>query len=1309
VNRWLRSLLRGLAAAGAGLVILLALLVGLFRLLVPQVPEYQSELEAWATRALGVPVSVGRMDARLTLAGPELSLYGATVGGQGSTMLPLVAREVSVILSLPRLVIDRQLAVARVRLNGVQLELARDAAGDWLLQGQPLALGAERDPVQWPEIPDFELIFDNGELVFQPGPGQPELRFADIELQVTRDGPRVSLDGGLGLPEGLGSRMVVSAEARPGEGAPSPDTLRATPWRVFVELGEADAAGWRRLLASLDLLPARDLLPAGGRGEFRAWLSADGGAPLEASAEFDLSDLAPPEGRLPPALAAPWERLSGRLEWRRHARGWTVAAGRLQITREGYTWPASDLRLDVTLGEEGGRRIEFTGDFLRLQDLQPALAWVPDTQWRERLAEMAPAGVLSDLELSVALPPEGEPDYQASGRMRDLRVVGVDEWPGVEGLTGGFRADASGGRFELASDGFAFERRPSFADRVSLGRVQGLLVWRRGPAGWRVVGDDIRVSGVDLTARGDFELLLSADEGAEIDVQADVMRAELGPALMRLLPVGHMPPRTVRWLRRGFPEGELLNGRLELSGRPRAFPFENGDGHFLAEAEVRALTLDYADDWPVVTDIAGRVRFERATLTGEVTSGTIAQSPLLRGEMAIDNLRRPTLTVEGEVDSSVDRLLAFLRESRIREVLGEPLFAVRGSGAARTRVELVLPLFDIRSNRWRGQVDLAGARVGYGEFPEEVIGLRGRVLLDTGRVSSEDLVGTLFGEVFTAELAPAPDPGYHTELRARGRMGAAAIVEELGVPLEGRINGATEWSLQGLFPGRGQPEGGRPPLRFALSSPLQGLELDLPVPAGKPAGERLALALELAIDDSRAIEAGGALGDQARWLLRLRRNGDGWEFTDGHLRLGGDPPRLASDPGLVIDGELEMLQVDDWLAFAGQLARDTGPPVLRSVDLRARRAFGLGQEVTDLRLALTRGEAQWDLELDSEAVAGEVVVPFDLAGEMPVTMRMRRLRVAGSGLLADPGLAVATTPARPAPDPRRLPPLDVSAEDFVLAGMALGRLDLELERSPGGLTATRLQTDAGSFSIGGGGSWIQSNGATGARTRLALQLRGSDVADMLQRMQFEPFMTAAAAEIDAELDWAGAPFSADWRSSLNGGITVSIRDGRLSEVEPGAGRVVGLMSLSALPRRLALDFRDVFGRGFGFDRIDGDFLLIDGNAYTDNLRLRGATADIALVGRTGLVTRDYEQQAVVTADVGMALPAVGGLLAGPGVAAAILLFQEVFRQPMRGIGQAAYCLSGPWEAPSVARITPAMVEEGELCLGLPEDWAALRE
>ncbi|MBT8088360.1 MAG: TIGR02099 family protein, partial [Gammaproteobacteria bacterium] len=137
------------------------------------------------------------------------------------------------------------------------------------------------------------------------------------------------------------------------------------------------------------------------------------------------------------------------------------------------------------------------------------------------------------------------------------------------------------------------------------------------------------------------------------------------------------------------------------------------------------------------------------------------------------------------------------------------------------------------------------------------------------------------------------------------------------------------------------------------------------------------------------------------------------------------------------------------------------------------------------------------------------------------------------------------------------------------------------------------------------------------------------------------------------------------------------------EVEPGAGRVFGLMSIVALPRRLSLDFSDVFDKGFGFDKIAGTFRIDDGETFTCDLSLEGPAADIGIVGRAGLASRDYDQAAVVSANFGNTLPIVGAVVAGPQAAAALLIFSQIFKKPLQEVSQVYYAIKGTWDEPLV--------------------------
>ena len=130
---------------------------------------------------------------------------------------------------------------------------------------------------------------------------------------------------------------------------------------------------------------------------------------------------------------------------------------------------------------------------------------------------------------------------------------------------------------------------------------------------------------------------------------------------------------------------------------------------------------------------------------------------------------------------------------------------------------------------------------------------------------------------------------------------------------------------------------------------------------------------------------------------------------------------------------------------------------------------------------------------------------------------------------------------------------------------------------------------------------------------------------------------------------------------------------------------------------MSLDFRDVFNKGFGFDSIAGTFRIDSGNALTCDLSLEGPAADIGIVGAANLVDRTYDQTAIVSANVGNSLPIVGAVVAGPQVAAVLLIVSQIFKKPLQEVGQIYYAIKGSWDDPNVdSANSAAFVASGEM-------------
>ena len=193
---------------------------------------------------------------------------------------------------------------------------------------------------------------------------------------------------------------------------------------------------------------------------------------------------------------------------------------------------------------------------------------------------------------------------------------------------------------------------------------------------------------------------------------------------------------------------------------------------------------------------------------------------------------------------------------------------------------------------------------------------------------------------------------------------------------------------------------------------------------------------------------------------------------------------------------------------------------------------------------------------------------------------------------------------------------------------------------------------------------------------------------LMNMMEISSVLEGGRTILSYDAWWPGPP-AAFALAQLNGEMSIDVADGRILDVDAGAGRVVGLLSIAALPRRLALDFRDVFGSGFNFDQATGTVTLENGTAYTEDLVLESTAATMAITGSSNLVEKEFDYTMAVRPGVSQTLPALGAVIGGPGGAAAGLALQALLRKSLGNATEAIYTIKGPWSSPTVEPVVTA--------------------
>ena len=1270
-RRPIRRLSKALLVILGGLAILLAVALGVFRLLVVQLPEYQTELKGWVAEELGLVVDFAVLDARLGLTGPELTLREATIGS-GHEFLQ--ADQATITLDPVALIFARRMDFSRLTLDGVRLTIERDDQGTFRLGDFALVSGSGG---LFESIPQsVEVVIRDSELRYIDAAREQTWRFSDLDLEIESTGGDYVASATLSPPSTLAGRIELRFNAS----LPTTEDESLT-WHLGVD---AQALDLETLAMLIPVDPVDPVVPINGHGSVATEFSWTNGQLTDLRLGVDLEGL-----RLEETESAPYETFSLVAEWQRTgASSWQLELDNINLRRDGRAWgPSASAVFSLETDDEGIRAVALMSDFLRLEDLEPFVRTFPETQLAEQWALFEPAGDIRDLAFLLERR-NSSFVYELDSSFDRVAVRQVGVTPGIDGITGHVSATENSGTIEFRTDAFSLDWPSLFREALVGESLSGDVVWWQSRDIVRIFSGDLGIGVLGHEASASFALDLPGNRSSPtLDLRAELAAVDLAGA-KHYMPTKIMPDAVVVWLDRAIIGGQARDIELELFGPLASFPFDAGDGEFRITADIEGTSLDYKAGWPEGEAIDGWIEFVNAGFSAGA-SGQALGNQTENLTVSIPDMRRPTLGLSLETEGTLASVVEYFRSAPlIAERLGpgfERIDVQGGSGSI--RLSLDLPLNNLSAFDLDARLTIEDGSLAVRGLRPMVSEINGEMMVEEDTVSATGIDGIFLGGPITAALMRADQEGYRAELSVEGETSAGALAESFGLPRVDWLAGQALWRGRLMLPALNPLATTLP--RITVESNLAGVALRLPEPLAKEPGEATNLALDLQFTSGSRLDVVGNLGATRRFASQFQVDDDVLEFTRGAVEFGGDEPRLPVRTGILVGGHIETLELDQWfdLRRTTDIGRADALFLGAEVDVSGFHAFG--QQLGETFLRVERTAAEWQIEVDSEAIAGDIVVPRGSAGRAPVVAGMSRFYLASAGEheLGDV-------------DPRSLPGIRIEAAEFGFGNRQLGRLSAIVEAVPQGLVLTGYQSQTENFQAEVTGSWLKR--ALGTRTTISAEILSSDVAAALAELGLDPVIEGESAAVNASVHWDSAPTAA-WLDHLSGDVGLFVETGTLREVDPGAGRVVGLMSIAALPRRLLLDFRDVFEEGFAFDEIGGNFRIIDGNAYTNDLKFGGPAAEIGVVGRTGLRDHDYQQQVVVTAEPGNMLPTVGGLLGGAGVGAALLIFTRLFKEPLKGIGRASYCLSGDWEAPAVDLISDDEPAEAERCAELPEE------
>ena len=1287
--RFIQVVLAYFWSAFALVVLASAVFVSAVRLMLPHIGDYRDEIESWVSTYMTQPVEIDVIAAKWHGWTPHLRLTGIRLLDATETRVLTRFDQADLSVDLFATIVHRELVPGTLTVSGVELTLLRRPNGAITIEGvapESVELPSMRRNAlaYWLQnqknlaIESAKISWRDEESLLKP------VVFSDVSLSIRSRGQHRQLEGSAHLPSDMGEDFNFLLDI---EG-----DLLTDDWAgdLYIEGKAIDPS------AVLNYSRWMGLKLTEGKLGFQIWsrwagarlLSIDGKVTVD-GVEIGVDDY----------LVQVTEG-TGDLHAIRNTQGrWSMSLERLNITTPDGSWPETELFLSLTRSPTSDLiNIVAQATFLRLDDLAPVipnLGFIPDSI-QASIQKTQPRGDIRNLRVGYFPERPSEQRFYLHSEFSDISMNPVSEIPGLYGLRGAIKADASGGELTLASTGLSIDLGDRQDAPIVFDRLHGNIRWVTRRHGWWLATNSLIAETRALHTETTGTLEWGDDDSPVANLITTVLHGDL-EYLPELIPNDALPKRGYDWLQMALTGGTITSGLAVVRGPLKRFPFDGTDGVFKARLTVEEGLLDFHKAWPRLEELNAELIFDGRQMFFNANNAKMLDTHLYDIATTIPDLtvKRRVFTGTTKAKFSADQGLAVVNASPMHRSIGERLQELEIAGPMNLDLGMTIPLKFGHKPTSKGTLHFDDGMVKSEQMKVTLENIQGQLLFINKDWNITDTSARYLDQAVAVTGVGGPEEGgSRDELRLRGRVGVETIHRQLEIvapsmtnwletqSLFARLRGSAEWNASIVM--KHTHSGATSTKTLALDSDLKGLVLDVPSPIGKGAEQSRHLHLKAGPIAERLNTITFDYADVLAGHLVVRKDDAGEKKLINATLTFSEP--LLSDtppPGITVSGTLSQFSLDAWLAIMRGDHKDAKqnalqsirPPLPTNIDIQLGALRVLGQDFEDVGFHLRSDEDTWQAHLSGTDIQGSISTPFALDGAR-VTGQFDHLTLAKSA----PdyvGLDI---------EPIKLPTLEFNADSFRFENAEMGSLQLLTFPTESGLRLEQLAFTADDFVIETKGDWYTD--AAGQHSQIQLDVQGKDLGELLNTFGYDgAAINGGNTNLQLLAEWPGAPsdFSLD---SLEGDLRIEVKQGTLLDVNPRVGRLFGLLSMQALRRRLMLDFKDLFGKGFAFDRIEGTFELDRGDAYTNNLSMDGPSARVDITGRTGLTNQDYDQLVTVTPQLSSSLPVAGAFFgpAGAGVGAALFLGQKMFKGLPNQLLQRQYTVTGNWDEPVIERI-----------------------
>lgn len=977
------------------------------------------------------------------------------------------------------------------------------------------------------------------------------------------------------------------------------------------------------------------------------------------------------------------QHASGNLLWRREKRGgWTFSGTDVRFKTDKYRWKPLQFAYHVNPKQDkkifwlNKLNLKGINYFFEFFDIQKQV----QSYW----GDLSPVGSINNFILNIKGNKFQKENLSFGGELKDLALKPYKNIPAFSHLSTVFWVEPEKGYINIDSTDFKFYLSQLYNHPIRLDHLKANVGFyqKNKEIVFYIPKVLVETDGLELESSAQLKFLTNK-QAPYIDLNVTVLKAEPSK-LFSFAPTKILNESLSSWLQQALEKASgKIKAQMKLEGDLSDFPFKTDKGQFYVSAQMSNFAFNYAQGYPGMTHAEGKALFDSNHVEIELTDANIMG---IRSNKVKADIRpfgkNPILRVDGYAYGDASQGFNFLYHSPLAGIFEKRMTGFGLSGPMDVHLKLLIPLSDsnVKTEVW-GKASLENNILSHPKWGVKISDLTGELIFTESQLMADNLLGEWVDRPVKISI------GTHQlnqneniiTIKAKSSIDLSHLSKYYSFYLPPFIHGETDIEASVKTSSAKQE-----PATVTFSSDLKGISIDMPQWLNKPANTLWpsTVGLQLASDNQDA-QVNIDLNKDIKALLQFKTEPN-FTFDKMSISLGSaEFPRLQE--GIFLSAKLDTFDWKAWQDFYKKYfekSNDDAGTILKRLarmDLNFDRLSFAKQDYSPIHLVVTQKPDAWNIVSSSKNLNGEISYPKNYPST-PLELNLNYINILKKKE-DDNNLT-----------PKAVPSLIFSARELQYGDRNFGEVKFTTIPQGNGVKIKDIKISNPSMALQSQAEWTEEG------KQQYTQMKGSLVSINIKKLlglwDIHSDINAQETRADFNLSWKDSLFNPSF-GSLKGVFELSMRQGEIQDlgnsaaIKLGLGRIITLLSVESITKRLSLNFSDLKGNGYAFEKMHGNFKATNGNLITDDTQFHGIVAHIDLMGRIGVIKKDYDLELRVTPHLTSSLPIIATIAGGPWglvAGAATWVVNKVVAKEVNKVVSYDYHMYGPWSAPQIQEL-----------------------